>query len=184
MSLSTEEAGPAADRPTAPGSNGPSPGGDRDPVSLLAERLLERGAGIAEQLLRLARVSADQALQRARRARSGLVLGFLLATAAVVVFVSAMVLVARGLSGGLTVWLGRSWLGELAAGLVLLGLLLAGSWSVRRRGDRARLRKLKEKYEGHEDTKHAPPENPGGIPAARASADARGSGAGSANDGR
>ena len=104
-----------SDRPTGTGGSAPTESGD-------LERLLRHFSELAEHLAHYLNAKADSLRLTARGAlfRVELKIVGILATAGAIV--AGVTLVFIGAAGGLTRLFGdRSWLGELSAGLLLLG---------------------------------------------------------------
>ncbi len=148
-------------------SSGPAPG--RRERRRRAQRaapdcgptLSQSAAGAWKQLLALGDyfqsligVQADRAATEVRRRATHLAIAAVVAVPLATILIASALRVVNGLAGGFArLFAGRAWLGDLLAGLVLLGALAgAGALLVARR-ERKELQKLQEKYE-HQHREH------------------------------
>ena len=127
------------------GSGIPPSGADgRDPA---LEELIEK----AKELVAQARVYSSTRVDKAKvRVRQILVLLFLallalLSLAGLLVGASEMVL--EGMAGGFAALFGHRWLGELVAGLIIIGIVYGGYWLGMKKFEQSRIEKLRLKYE-------------------------------------
>lgn len=144
-----EDDGREPDPEERAGSDG-SRAGDR--LAEIVELLRGALADLAEMRaagLRLAKLRADRAKLALRRTLFLAAMLAIVGLAAAVALGAAAVLLVSGLAGALNaLFESRVWVGELAAGaIVLLGALAAVAW-LRRASLRAFARELERKYEG------------------------------------
>lgn len=129
----------------------PSDGGGEDTLA----RLVARGVEIVSEVRTLLSVRSEEARLRLRRWRWSLVRGVLLGLAGVTLAVTGAFFLARGLARALAALAPRNpGLGELLAGLLLLGLVGGGLALLQAREERRELERLRRKY-AHDTTERA-----------------------------
>jgi hypothetical protein len=103
---------------------------------------------IARDVRTLVDVGSEKARDRLRRARWGLVRWVVLGLLGAGVAVGGTVYFVRGLAGALATLLGgRTWLGELATGVLLLVSIVVGVRIARALDERGELQRLRREFE-------------------------------------
>jgi hypothetical protein len=109
------------------------------------------------ELRALRRYAMDLVAARVGRARAKLklilvlaCLGLVAVFAVLVAIVTATVLLLRGLAGGLAAAFGPPWLGDLAAGVLVLACLTGGGWVIVKQVQKVRKTKAEHRKEARE----------------------------------
>lgn len=142
---SQQDAGTGRSDPAGGACNGN--GADSDPFRDLAELFNERFALLSRSIRTLIAVHTDRAQLALRRRVQLAILAMAAVFAGSTAIVYAVVLVMRGTVLGLTTLFdGRTWLGTLAAGVLVLALVGGGVFLALRRWNRSQLKKQEVKY--------------------------------------
>lgn len=138
----------------------PSARRDRRRLEGLLDKLLRRGESVSASVRALWAVRKDKAqLAVRRRVQTGVLIAAA-AIAGLTATIQGVLLFSRGLSGGLReLFDGRAWLGELAAGLLLLGALGAGAGIAIKRSNRAHFKRMVAKYDAIKRAPSGEPSN-------------------------
>lgn len=127
-------------RPTpGAGANGQGP----DPLQVILEEI----GALPRRLSRIIRLAGDRAQVKVRAILLSVVLGFAVLIVFVAMAVAAGIFIVRGASGGFAALFGdRAWAGQLAAGVLVLGALVATVTMLLQAYDRRRLRRKVQEY--------------------------------------
>ena len=143
------------DSVTKPGTNGGAPA-QPDELAGLLELTFDRLSSSLEELRILGSVHTDRARLRLRRVIAGAQVVVILSIVAMVCAAAGTVLVASGLAGTFrALFADRPWIGDLVAGVVLLGSVATVWVGLRLSAESSEAKRLEKKYADLE-TQRAP----------------------------